>query len=131
LEKPIPKLKFIFDPEFKPVRNKFEFWYRLFQNLLLPRSFYLLLLPLFSVLVYLLEQLNLNVLPGSTFWLGMTIIYWLSLIISIPSSYLNARTAIALIHLPAVLMSMVSAAAKAKVGNNTFIPTEKVYDKFD
>jgi cellulose synthase/poly-beta-1,6-N-acetylglucosamine synthase-like glycosyltransferase len=131
IESQLQIIKRFFDPEFKPVRNKFEFWYRLFQNLLLPRSFYLLLLPLFSVLVYLLEQLNLNVLPGSTFWLGMTIIYWLSLIISIPSSYLNARTAIALIHLPAVLMSMVSAAAKAKVGNNTFIPTEKVYDKFD
>jgi cellulose synthase/poly-beta-1,6-N-acetylglucosamine synthase-like glycosyltransferase len=131
IESQLQIIKRFFDPEFKPVRNKFEFWYRLFQNLLLPRSFYLLLLPLFSVLVYLLEQLNLNVLPGSTFWLGMTIIYWLSLIISIPSSYLNARTVIALIHLPAVLMSMVSAAAKAKVGNNTFIPTEKVYDKFD
>jgi cellulose synthase/poly-beta-1,6-N-acetylglucosamine synthase-like glycosyltransferase len=131
IESQLQIIKRFFDPEFKPVRNKFEFWYRLFQNLLLPRSFYLLLLPLFSVLVYLLEQLNLNVLPGSTFWLGMTIIYWLSLIISFPSSYLNARTAIALIHLPAVLMSMVSAAAKAKVGNNTFIPTEKVYDKFD
>jgi len=131
IESQLQIIKRFFDPEFKPVRNKFEFWYRLFQNLLLPRSFYLLLLPLFSVLVYLLEQLNLNILPGSTFWLGMTIIYWLSLIISIPSSYLNARTVIALIHLPAVLMSMVSAAAKAKVGNNTFIPTEKVYDKFD
>ena len=131
IESQLQIIKRFFDPEFKPVRNKFEFWYRLFQNLLLPRSFYLLLLPLFSVLVYLLEQLNLNVLPGSTFWLGMTIIYWLSLIISIPSSYLNARTVIALLHLPAVLISMVSAAAKAKVGNNTFIPTEKVYDKFD
>lgn len=131
IESQLQIIKRFFDPEFKPVRNKFEFWYRLFQNLLLPRSFYLLLVPLFSVLVYLLEQLNLNILPGSTFWLGMTIIYWLSLIISIPSSYLNARTVIALLHLPAVLISMVSAAAKAKVGNNTFIPTEKVYDKFD
>jgi cellulose synthase/poly-beta-1,6-N-acetylglucosamine synthase-like glycosyltransferase len=131
IESQLQIIKRFFDPEFKQVRNKFEFWYRLFQNLLLPRSFYLLLLPLFSVLVYLLEQLNLNILPASTFWLGMTIIFWLSLIISIPSSYLNARTVIALIHLPAVLMSMVSAAAKAKVGNNTFIPTEKVYDKFD
>jgi len=131
IESQLQIIKRFFDPEFKLMRNRFEFWYRLFQNLLLPRSFYLLFLPLFYGIVFILEKLNFHVIPSSDFWLGMTFIYWLSLVISIPTSYFNAKTLVAIAKLPAVLLSMVSAATQVKINNDTFVPTEKGYKKVD
>ena len=61
----------------------------------------------------------------------MTFIYWLSLVISIPTSYFNAKTLVAIAKLPAVLLSMVSAATQVKINNDTFVPTEKGYKKVD
>jgi len=131
IESQLKIIKRFFDPEFKSVRNRFDFWYRLFQNMLLPRSFYLLLLPLFCGIAFLLEKISFHVIPTFNFWLGLTFIYCLSLIISIPTSYFNAKTLAALVKLPAVLFSMISAAAQAKIDNDTFVPTQKGYKKFD
>lgn len=127
IESQLQIVKRFFDPEFKLVRSKFAFWYRLFQNLLLPRSFYLIVLPFFSLLLLLLENLKFHIVPSSIFWIGMTILYWLSLIISIPTSYFNAKTLIAVAKLPVVLFTMILAAAQAKINNNTFVPTKKDY----
>ena len=131
IESQMQIIKRFFDPEFKAVKNRFEFWYRLFQNLLLPRSFYLLLLPLFCCITYLLEKINFHVIPSFGLWLAITFIYWLSLIISIPASYFNAKTFVAIAKLPAVLFSMVSAATQAKINNDTFVPTQKGYKNVD
>ena len=131
IESQLNIVKRFFDTEFDSVRTKGSFWYRLFQNLLLPRSFYLLLLPLFSMLTYLLEFRSINLSPSSTYWFIVTLLYCLSLLISIPPSYLNSKTVLALAKLPVVLFTMVSASLYARLSNKIFVHTKKEYENVD
>ena len=49
IESQLQIIRSFFRDEFKEVRSKRVFWYRLFQNLLLPRSFYMILLPFMTI----------------------------------------------------------------------------------
>jgi cellulose synthase/poly-beta-1,6-N-acetylglucosamine synthase-like glycosyltransferase len=127
IESQLKIVKRFFDAEFNSIRTTCSFWYRLFQNLLLPRSFYLLLLPLFSLIAYVLELRSISLSPSSAYWFIITSLYWLSLLISVPTSYLNSKTVLALAQLPAVLITMVSASLQARLSNKIFVHTEKEY----
>lgn len=131
IESQLKIVKRFFDPEFNSVRTKPSFWYRLFQNLLLPKSFYLLLLPLFSLFAYLLDLFLISLHPTPIYWFIITLLYWLSLLISIPSSYLNSKTFFALAELPKVLHTMISASLQARPSNKIFVHTKKEYNNVD
>lgn len=129
IESQLQIIRSFFRSEFKEVRSKGVFWYRLFQNLLLPRSFYMLLLPFFTFLSFLLEIFQLKIFPESMCWLSLTLVFFLSLFLSIPISYLNASTLLAIGKLPKVLLSMVWAASNAKLDNKVFVATTKGVNK--
>lgn len=129
IESQLQIISSFFRSEFKEVRSKGVFWYRLFQNLLLPRSFYMLLLPLFTFLSFLLEIFQLKIFPESMWWLSLSFVFFLSLFLSIPISYLNVSTLLAIGKLPKVLLSMVWAASNAKLDNKVFVATTKGVNK--
>ncbi len=129
IESQIQIIKSFFRSEFKAVRSKGVFWYRLFQNLLLPRSFYIILLPFVTLLTFLLDVFHLKISPDWMWWLSLTLVYFLSLFFSIPISYFNASTLKAIGKLPKVILSMVWAASSAKLNNRVFISTSKGVDK--
>lgn len=129
IESQLQILKRFFHSEFKPLRSKRVYWHRLFQNLLLPRSFYLLALPFFTVLSFLLEVINLKILPEWLWWLSLLFIYTASLFLSIPISYFNVNTLMAIGKLPRVLISMLWAASGAKMNNKVFVATTKGMNK--
>jgi cellulose synthase/poly-beta-1,6-N-acetylglucosamine synthase-like glycosyltransferase len=131
IESQLKIVKRFFDPEFISIRTKGAFWYRLFQNLLLPRSFYMLLLPLIFLVTYMLELGSISLSPSSAYWFIITSLYWLSLLISVPTSYLNSKTVLALAKLPAVLLTMVSASLQARLSNKIFVHTKKEYENVD
>jgi hypothetical protein len=62
-------------------------------------------------------------------WLSLTFLYFLSLLLSIPISYFNVNTLLAIGKLPRVLISMVWAASSAKLNNKVFVATTKGLDK--
>jgi cellulose synthase/poly-beta-1,6-N-acetylglucosamine synthase-like glycosyltransferase len=125
IESQLQIIRSFFRTEFKELRSKGMFWYRLFQNLLLPRSFYMLVLPFFTFLSFLLEIFQLKIFPESMWWLSLTLVFFLSLFLSIPISYLNFNTLVAIGKLPKVLISMVWAASRAKMDNKEFVATTK------
>jgi cellulose synthase/poly-beta-1,6-N-acetylglucosamine synthase-like glycosyltransferase len=125
IESQLQIIRSFFRTEFKELRSKGMFWYRLFQNLLLPRSFYMLVLPFFTFLSFLLERFQLKIFPESMWWLSLTFVFFLSLFLSIPISYLNFNTLVAIGKLPKVLISMVWAASRAKMDNKEFVATTK------
>jgi len=125
IESQLQIIRSFFRTEFKELRSKGMFWYRLFQNLLLPRSFYMLVLPFFTFLSFLLERFQLKIFPESMWWLSLTLVFFLSLFLSIPISYLNFNTLVAIGKLPKVLISMVWAASRAKMDNKEFVATTK------
>lgn len=129
IESQMQIIKSFFRSEFKAVRSKGVFWYRLFQNLLLPRSFYIILLPFVTILTFLLDVFHLKISPDWMWWLSLTLVYFLSLFFSIPISYFNASTLKAIGKLPKVILSMVWAASSAKLNNRVFISTSKGVDK--
>lgn len=129
IESQVQIIRSFFRSEFKEVRSKRVFWYRLFQNLLLPRSFYMILLPCITVLTFLLDLFFIEISPEYVWWLSLTAMYFLSLLLSVPISYFNVNTLIAMGKLPRVLISMVWAASGAKLNNKVFLTTTKGMDK--
>lgn len=129
IESQLQIIRSFFRSEFKEVRSTGVFWYRLFQNMLLPRSFYMLLLPFMTVLFFLLDMLHIKCPPEWVWWLSLTILYVLSLFLSIPISYFKLSTLLAIGRLPKVLISMVWAASSAKVNNKVFVATAKGLNK--
>ena len=129
IESQLQIIRSFFRTEFKEVRSKGLFWYRLFQNLLLPRSFYMILLPFITLLSFLLEVFDLKISPEWMWWLSLTFLYFLSLLLSVPISYFNFNTLMAIVKLPRVLISMVWAASSAKMNNKVFVATTKGADK--
>jgi cellulose synthase/poly-beta-1,6-N-acetylglucosamine synthase-like glycosyltransferase len=129
IESQLQIIRSFFRDEFKEVRSKRVFWYRLFQNLLLPRSFYMILLPFMTILFFLLDLMGLKISSEWMFWLSLTVLYFLTLLVSIPISYFNINTLLAIGKLPRVLFSMVWAASSAKLNNKVFVATTKGLDK--
>lgn len=125
IESQLKIVRRFFHPEFNSIRRKKIFWYRLFQQLLLPRSFYLILLPLLTASVFILEGFGFKISPQFISWLILSCLYFFSLFISIPISYLNFQTCKAIGKLPIVLFSMLSAASNARMNNKVFVSTVK------
>jgi cellulose synthase/poly-beta-1,6-N-acetylglucosamine synthase-like glycosyltransferase len=129
IESQLQIIRSFFRSEFKEVRSKGVFWYRLFQNLLLPRSFYMILLPFITISTFLLWVFHLKISPDWMWWLSLTFLYFLSLFLSVPISYFNFNTLVAIGKLPRVLISMVWAASSAKLNNKVFVATTKGLNK--
>jgi hypothetical protein len=66
-------------------------------------------------------------IPAWPWWAGTFLLYLLTLIIAIPSSFYNKNTASALLHVPALALSMVRALLRIKQNKKGFLHTPKEF----
>jgi len=110
LEAQVNHLKRFFDDDIKKAPKTFLFFNKFFQNLLLPRVLTLVVFCLVTCLLGIdyFFQWSL-VKPKPDIWIIMMSLYLLTLLISIPRSFYNHQTLIALSRVPVLMFSMVKA----------------------
>lgn len=109
------------------VKNR-DYYNKLFNNLIPPRSIILLVYFLFFLL-YMIEYLTDSafLFPDYSWWLTLTGIYLFTLLISVPLKMYSLRTGKALIFVPVLVISMVKAIIKMRTGRKEFLHTPKAY----
>jgi len=118
----------LFYKDLRPSSLKFEFWNRFFQLMLLPRSLYLMMLlsaGLIFTAGYYFQFPFYHPSPFSLLIFGG--LYFITLMLCMPSSYVNWRTLRSLALLPAVLIAMIITVTRVKPGRKEFIHTPKSY----
>lgn len=112
-----------------PVKIKSkDYWNKLFINLIPPRTFFLAIF-FCAFIVYLLQYIFDADITGMPVypWIGIFILYALSIAIAIPPRYYNLHTLKAIIHLPIILLSLLRAAATMRLNRKEFVHTPKTY----
>lgn len=101
---------------------------KLFQSLILPRLL-LMLMYLLIIAVCAAEWIfKVRILrPDSIWWLSVVGLYVLSIIVATPSSFYNAGTVRALMHVPVLMLAMVKAIFKIGQNKKEFIHTPKEF----
>ena len=112
----------------KPLRTQRRYLHKVFQCLFLPR---LLLMALF-LLILALSAADIifglhMLLPTPPYWLCLIALYAVTLIISVPSSFYNGQTIIALLKVPALMFAMVRALLGIKKHKTGFLHTPKEF----
>lgn len=92
-------------------------------NLALPRSFLLILLPLFTVISYFIFHEYFLLISIAT------VIYAISLLLAIPKELINTKLLIAIISLPSAILAMFATLLHLNKANKEFIHT--VHTKTD
>ena len=130
LESQITHLKlFLYESSSMPVKTG-EYWNKLFTNLLPPRSF-LLLIYILAFIVYITEQItNLEIIsPWFNWWLALFVVHLATFLLAVPSKMYTAKTAIALIAVPVLLLSMIRAMLRINTKRKEFLHTPKSYSE--
>jgi cellulose synthase/poly-beta-1,6-N-acetylglucosamine synthase-like glycosyltransferase len=104
----VDHLKSFLSPDMKPLRTQ--------------RSYLILILSAANF-IFGLQIL----LPTSPYWLGLIALYAVTLIISVPSSFYNRQTIIALLKVPALMFAMVRALLGIKKHKTGFLHTPKEF----
>jgi cellulose synthase/poly-beta-1,6-N-acetylglucosamine synthase-like glycosyltransferase len=128
IEAQINHVKRFFDADIKVAPKTLTYFSKLYQNLLLPRSLFLLVFVLFFLLIIVQWITTINVLQLSAFWwIVLMILYGISLAISVPARLYNRATARAILRIPVLMISMVKALLKVKSGRKEFLHTPKTF----
>jgi cellulose synthase/poly-beta-1,6-N-acetylglucosamine synthase-like glycosyltransferase len=128
LESQIIHLRLFFDKKEGAIQKTKDYWNRLFFNLAPPRL--LFLLSYFIVfLVFVVEYFTkFSILyPSYMYWLIITGMFILVMIISVPKSLYSWSTVKALCYVPSLIFSMVKALFSMKVNRKEFLHTPKVH----
>jgi cellulose synthase/poly-beta-1,6-N-acetylglucosamine synthase-like glycosyltransferase len=121
-------LRMFWEPDMVGIRKDRHYYNKLVQNLLLPRSLYLVVFSAILILViirYATGWAFFFPVPG--WWLSLLLFFLLTLAIAMPSRYYSSPTIKALLSLPALMFAMLRALLKVKSGRKEFIPTPKTY----
>lgn len=116
------------EPDMKGVRKNGQYYNKLIQNLLLPRSLYLVVFSAIAVLIiirYITGWAFFFPLPG--WWLSLMLFFLLTLAIAVPSRYYSASTGKALLSLPLLLVTMIRALLRIKKRRKEFLHTPKSF----
>ncbi len=116
------------EPDMKGLPRNRQYVNKLVQNLLLPRSLYLVVFFVITTLVivrYLTDQDFIFPLPG--WWLSLLLLFLLTLAIAVPSRFYSSATVKALLSLPLLLVSMIRALLRIKKGRKEFLHTPKTF----
>ncbi|GAO41330.1 glycosyltransferase [Flavihumibacter petaseus] len=116
------------EPDMKGIPKNRQYVNKLVQNLLLPRSLYLVVFLAIVLLVsvhYLTGWSLFFPLPG--WWLSLLLFFMLTLAIAIPSRFYSYQTVAALLSLPMLMISMMKALFRVKKGRKEFIHTPKTF----
>ena len=124
----VDHLKSFLSPEMRPVRTHRLYLHKLFQCIFLPR---LLLMAAF-LLVLLLFAADLAfgwqiLFPDWPWWLGLIALYGCTLLIAIPPSFYNRKTALALLKVPVLMFAMLRALLGIKKHKTGFLHTPKEF----
>ncbi len=129
LESQVIHLKLFFS-QFNHIKKGKEYYNKLFISLMPPRVIMLFVFGLIFLLFLLQKATGYSILaPGYTWWLLITCMYMITLLISIPASHYSATTARALIYVPVMMFSMVRALFKMKVSRKEFLHTPKTFNE--
>jgi cellulose synthase/poly-beta-1,6-N-acetylglucosamine synthase-like glycosyltransferase len=128
LESQIIHLKLFFDKAQGPLPKTANYWNKLFLNLIPPRLIFLATFTLILLFIALQNIFHFTILtPASAWWLLITGIYFLTLIIAIPSSFYNGKTLKAIFYIPVLMISMLRALVKMDVSRKEFLHTPKSF----
>ena len=128
LEAQVMHFKRFLHADMRTAPRNSNYWNKFAQTLLLPRSLYILVLGLMLMLVGMEWIFSFDFLyPPATWWIGLTVLFTVSLLLAIPSSFYNGRTFRAVLHIPVLIFSMVKALLQVKKNRTTFIHTPKNY----
>ena len=130
LESQIIHLRLFFDKKGGHIPRSKDFWNKLFNNLAAPRLLFLLSFFIIGIIILLQWFTGISILfPATGWWLGLMVMYFLTFVIAIPSSFYNRQTARAIAHIPLLMFSMVKAMLKMNVGRKEFIHTPKTFSQ--
>jgi cellulose synthase/poly-beta-1,6-N-acetylglucosamine synthase-like glycosyltransferase len=128
IEAQINHVKRFFDTDIKTAPKTITYFNKLYQNLLLPRSLFLLVFGLFFCLVLIQWFSGIYILqPSYYWWIVLMLLYGISLLISIPTRFYNRATASAVLRIPGLMLAMVKALLKVKSGRKEFLHTPKTF----
>ncbi|ULQ50684.1 glycosyltransferase [Flavihumibacter fluvii] len=116
------------EPDMAGIQKDAQYYNKLVQNLLLPRSLYLVVFSAIVVLVvirYLTGIPFIFPLPG--WWLSLLLFFLLTLALAIPSRYYSSQTGKAMLSLPMLMITMIKALLRIKKGRKEFLHTPKSF----
>jgi cellulose synthase/poly-beta-1,6-N-acetylglucosamine synthase-like glycosyltransferase len=126
LEAQLTHVKRFFQKDMKDAPKTAIYYNKFFQNLLLPRSLFILMLVVIATLLILQWILGTQFMhPSSDFWLLLMALFGMSLFFSIPSRFFNYNTLKALLTIPALIFTMMKALLKVKSNRKEFLHTPK------
>ena len=129
LESQVIHLKLFFS-QYSTIKKGKEYYNKLLINLLPPRVIILFVFGMVFILFLLQKATGYPLLaPSYSWWLLITGMYVVTLLISIPASLYSVTTAKALIYVPVLMFSMIKALFKMKVSRKEFIHTPKAYNE--
>jgi cellulose synthase/poly-beta-1,6-N-acetylglucosamine synthase-like glycosyltransferase len=124
----VDHLKSFLSADMKPLRTRKLYLHKVFQCLFLPR---LLLMALFLLILALSTAdifFGLHILfPAFPWWLCLIVLYAITLVISVPSSFYNRQTTVALLKVPTLMFAMVRALLGIKKHKTGFLHTPKEF----
>lgn len=128
LEAQLNHLRRFSDADLKNVvRNKI-YYNKFYQNLLLPRLFYIMIYGLFFFLAMASIMFNWHFLtPGAGWWLGIISLYIIVLLLSVPGKFYTINTLKAIAKIPSLMLSMIKALLRIKKGRKEFLHTPKTF----
>ena len=128
LEAQVHHFKRFLRPDLRSAKKNFNYWSKFIQTLLLPRSLYILTFMFFFFLLIIQWSFDFQFLyPSSGWWLLLMSLFVFSLLIAVPRSFYNQRTARALMHLPVLIIRMLKALLKIKSNRTEFLHTPKTF----
>jgi cellulose synthase/poly-beta-1,6-N-acetylglucosamine synthase-like glycosyltransferase len=124
----VDHLKSFLSADMKPLRTRKLYLHKVFQCLFLPR---LLLMALFLLILALSAAdslFGIHILfPAPLWWLCLIVLYGITLVISVPSSFYNRQTIVALLKVPSLMFAMVRALLGIKKHKTGFLHTPKEF----
>jgi len=114
--------------DMKQVPRGRQYYNKLIQNLLLPRSLYMLVFFAIVILVGVRYITGWNLFfPVVGWWLSLLLFFLLTLAIAVPSRFYSGATMKALMSLPRLIVSMVKALLRIKKDRKEFVHTPKTF----
>jgi cellulose synthase/poly-beta-1,6-N-acetylglucosamine synthase-like glycosyltransferase len=114
--------------EMRPALRNPVYWHKVWDYLLLPRLFLMILFAGILILCAIDARNSLHLfLPAWPWWAAMAAAYALALVVAAPSSFYNRTTGKALLQVPVLMFSMLRALFAMKKNKSGFIHTPKEF----
>ncbi len=127
LEAQLTHFKRFLSSDMKEASRNLNFYSKFIQTIILPRSLYIVALAFFTLLMMVGTLLSLPILPPLLWWIVMDCMFAFSLLFAIPGKLYNRQMLSAILHLPALILSMIKALLKIKRKRTEFLHTPKTY----